>query len=421
MESNAWRGGTLINDSELRSHLNLATRLNNVGVFLGAGASSCAGGKLLSDIWEGIPQDSLKWLKNNNFVDGKAAKNSSINIERLIDSLQIAEKEWTRKDPEGEEAHTIKLHLKNIYREILKASLLNDDIWNDPSLIEEDRSLYLHQQLLIRLLSTRQPGQPAPWIFTTNYDLAIEWAAESLNLRVINGFSGVHYRQFSSANFDLSFRNVQAKGEARFGSYHIYLGKLHGSISWVMNKKLYPREFSIETLNQAIRSFLNSSGESDWPGLMIFPSTSKYLETSGFVLGEITRRFSEFLSRPQTCLIINGYSFGDEHLNRILTSALHNPTLHLIIYSPEYNCNCNNNKCAKWLRHLSSLNSPQVTIIGNDERAYFKSFIDDIPQPALLDDYSVKVKKLKSLLEECYSEKSDDDCLNEVASAGEKP
>ncbi len=34
----------------------------------------------------------------------------------------------------------------------------------------------------------------------------------------------------------------------------------------------------------------------------------------GFALGELVRRFTEFLSRPQTCLITCGFSFSDEHL-----------------------------------------------------------------------------------------------------------
>lgn len=39
--------------------------------------------------------------------------------------------------------------------------------------------LATHRRLLQKLTAARQPGQPSPWIFTTNYDLAIEWAAET--------------------------------------------------------------------------------------------------------------------------------------------------------------------------------------------------------------------------------------------------
>jgi hypothetical protein len=49
----------------------------------------------------------------------------------------------------------------------------------------------------------------------------------------------------------------------------------------------------------------------------------------------IIRRFTEFLSRPNACLIVNGYGFTDDHINRLIVSALQNPTLQLIVYLPE--------------------------------------------------------------------------------------
>src|SRR5690606_25997503 len=68
---------------------------------------------------------------------------------------------------------------------------------------------------------------------------------------------------------------------------------------------------------------------------VVLPSTAKFVHTIGFMYGEVIRRFTEFLARPHTCLLVSGYGFQDEHINRILVSALQNPTLQLVIYLPE--------------------------------------------------------------------------------------
>src|SRR5690606_34698468 len=134
---------------------------------------------------------------------------------------------------------------------------------------------------LQKLVSARQPGQAAPWVFTTNYDLAIEWAAESIDLQVVNGFLGIHGRRFSPQSFDLGFRNTQARGEARFGIYNIYLAKLHGSLSWREdNTQVYEVQAGIA--DKEIQDFLNDETKTKL-GLMVMPRAAKYMETVGYV------------------------------------------------------------------------------------------------------------------------------------------
>ena len=115
----------------------------------------------------------------------------------------------------------------------MKATLLKKEYWEgsgDPDCVSAELSN--HRRFLQRLTAARQPGQGAPWVFTTNYDLAVEWAAESIGLRLTNGFEGLHTRTFSPQSFDLGYHNLLAKGEARFGTYNLNLVKLHGSLSW---------------------------------------------------------------------------------------------------------------------------------------------------------------------------------------------
>ena len=383
----AYRGGKQLSEEEFRSHMALVTRLENVGVFLGAGASKKAGGYLMSDVWETFANDhsqSKGWLEGRDFAEG--------NVETLLDQLSIAAEEWNRQG-KTRTLKQLQQHQDNLRRAVLRGGLLSEELISNPTSVMDAESLKDHRNLLARLVGNRQPGQGSPWIFTTNYDLAVEWAAEAMGLRLINGFAGLHFRSFAPQNFDLAFRNIQARGEARFGIYHTYLVKLHGSLSWlIQGKGEEPRELATDGLWPVLDSFLKGSRKSDWPGFMVFPSAAKYMQTVGFVFGELVRRFTEFLARPHTTLIVNGYSFGDSHLNRVLSSALNNPTFHLVIYLRDYQGPESESGNA-WVRALMRESYPQVTIVGSGDRANFERMVADIPEPALLDDYTERARK----------------------------
>ena len=386
----ATRGDVRLQEaSDLKAHLASMLRLENVGVLLGAGASVPAGGQTITQAWQQFltqSKDSANWLEQNGFIDAshlqEGDEGQAPNLEDLIDALTIALTEWKRAGSELLEAGS-KVH-QDLYRALVKASVLNENWWRWKTLKDDDAaSLKCHRTLIQKLSASRQPGQGAPWIFTTNYDLAVEWAAESIGISVSNGFLGTHRRQFSPQSFDLGFRNLHARGEARFGVYNIYLAKLHGSLTWVNDSEQLieiPAPFS----RKLIHTFLE--GESDELGLMVLPSAAKYLQTTGFILGELLRRFSEFLSRSQTCLFVSGYSFGDEHINRLLLGALLNPTLQMVIYFPEFDPEHSIDSFPATLQNILSVNSPRVTVVGGGSSAFFDEFIAHLPEPAFFDD-----------------------------------
>jgi hypothetical protein len=321
----ARRGTKWLTRAELEAHLAAVSRLENVGVFLGSGASSGPlGGLTISQFWQEFHanhSETVEWLTSQRF--SSASSDEIPNIEALADSLEIARIEWSRTThPKLTDLVT---HQTRLCRSIVDAAVLQPDWWSTPAtVLDFPDQLAAHRQLLHKLTGARQPGQCAPWVFTSNYDLAIEWAAESLGLQIQNGFSGLHARSFSPHNFDLAYRNANAQGEARFGTYNIYLAKLHGSLTWrVIDRSLVVEEPASMAWPRINDFRLGNSN--DLGGYVVLPSAAKYLQTVGFVLGELFRRFTDFLARPQACLIISGYSFGDEHLNRIILSALQNP------------------------------------------------------------------------------------------------
>lgn len=389
----ARRASRWLSAEELEAHVAAIIRLENVGVLLGAGASRDVGGKMMKEVWEDFEKSysaSHQWLTEQKFVD----KDATPNIERLADSLEIALLEWTRTDRRGE-VDKLRTAQSDLWRALISGCLLNRAWWERPwDSMSAWEELVPHTALLQKLASARQPGQPSPWLFTTNYDLAIEIAAELIGLKVTNGFDGVHNRVFSPHNFDLGYRNVLARGEARFGTYNVYLAKLHGSLSWRSAEDGTYTEHPASYLWPEIQRFLG--GETpELSSLPVFPSAAKYVQTVGFVLGELLRRFTEFLSRPQACLVTIGYSFSDEHLNRILLTALQNPTLQLVICLPEVveeNGQLNCDRCASWVKRVAALRSPQVTVVGGDF-ARFSRFVEVLPDPVVYDEAAAKIKE----------------------------
>ena len=390
------RGNQWLKQDDLEAHLAAVVRLENVGVLLGAGASmGVLGGKTIVDLWKDFTSSchrSSDWLHNEGFVSAGA----NVNVEKLVDTLEITRLEWERvKRPR--KLRELRRARADVRRSVVRGALLQPPWWESPSKVDiSSNELASHRRLLHKLTAARQPGQPSPWVFTTNYDLAVEWAAETIGIKVTNGFDGLHRRVFSTHNFDLGYRNMLARGEARFGTYNIYLAKLHGSLTWQTATDETAEECSTAYLWPNIQRFLCEDTD-DAPGYLVYPSATKYLQTVGFVFGELFRRFTEFLARPQSCLITSGYSFSDEHLNRILVSALQNPTLQLVVYVPEACCDGQDidlRNCSDWVRRVVGLESPQVTIVGGGPNAYFSALVDHLPDPAIYDEQAARIREM---------------------------
>ena len=389
------RGSQWLTASELEAHLAAALRLENVGVFLGAGSSlEPLGGLTVPQLWNYFQEHhapSVNWLRQENFISSE----ESVDLEQLLDDLEVTRLEWKRIG--RSELADLTSVRADLFRTVVQGSLLEPKWWTCPSALYADpKPLANHRGLLQKLTAARQPGQPSPWLFTSNYDLAIEWAAETLGLKVTNGFDGLHRRVFSSHNFHLGYRNTLARGEARFGTYNIYLAKLHGSLTWQLARDGTVQELPAHALWDQVTSFLSGDSD-DLESLIVYPSIAKYVSTVGAVLGELLRRFTEFLARPQTCLIVSGYSFSDEHLNSVLASALQNPTLQLVLYCPEATRTGDAltiDACTDWFQRVVGLESPRVTVVGGGPEAFFEAMVKHLPDPAVYDEQAAKIRAM---------------------------
>ena len=142
-------------------------------------------------------------------------------------------------------------------------------------------------------------------IFTTNYDLLIEQALDSLEVPYFDGFVGS-----SRPFFDL-----KAIEENLIPSHWSRLWKIHGSINWYSEK------------NKNRTKVYRSSEIKDEVSKLIYPSHLKYDESRKMPYIALIDQLNRFIREKSSFLILSGYSFNDEHLNGTIVNALKsNPT-----------------------------------------------------------------------------------------------
>ena len=67
--------------------------------------------------------------------------------------------------------------------------------------------------------------------------------------------------------------------------------------------------------------------------LMIYPNAAKDRETADYPYVELFRDLAAAVCRPNSTLVTYGYSFGDEHINRVIRDMLTIPSTHLVVIS----------------------------------------------------------------------------------------
>lgn len=151
--------------------------------------------------------------------------------------------------------------------------------------------------LLARWIGSRETRSV---IFTTNYDLLVEQALESVRVPFFDGFVGA-YRPFFSQ---------EALEHHDLPEHWALLCKLHGSVNW----RHVPRG------NNIVRSQCSDAGTE----LLIHPSHLKYAESRRmpyFVMLDQLKAFINNGRKPAAFFIV-GYSFSDEHINHTIADSL---------------------------------------------------------------------------------------------------
>lgn len=247
-----------------------------------------------------------------------------------------------------------------------------------------DNSVQSFYNSFYRKLVYRDRSLPRPWIFTTNYDLFNEKAMDGLGLPYTNGFSGTIDRRFNPAVFRYALAeqlDLTSRKWAVVDGF-VYLGKLHGSISWVdeAGNGLFP-----------VRELQDTKDRHD--ALMVYPTPAKHASSLASPYTDIFREFQRQIVHEQSVLFVLGYSFSDAHINNIIYQALTIPTFRVIIFADPENLPSDD------LKKLKSLEDSRIWIIGGKDAQgnashYFDYFVKNFMPQQPSEDIDRAIKKV---------------------------
>jgi hypothetical protein len=183
--------------------------------------------------------------------------------------------------------------------------------------VSEDTDLSVHEAFL-RKVARRSTRQPRTKVFTTNYDLCFETAANHTGFIVVDGFSHSQPQSFDGNYFAYDFVRREPDREVPdyiSNVFHMY--KIHGSVDWELRS------------SQIIKSPVPARP------LIIYPRNTKFEASYDQPFIEMMSRFQLALRQPNTGVLIIGFGFNDRHISQPIMSAVRsNVNLKAVIVDP---------------------------------------------------------------------------------------
>jgi hypothetical protein len=228
-------------------------------------------------------------------------------------------------------------------------------------------------------------------IFTTNYDRLIEAGAELAGLHLLDRFLGNLMPIFRSSRLDLDmhYNPPGIRGEPRYLEGVARFTKLHGSVDWVQTDTDIRRiglPFGVADVEPYLKApGLNGASAHK---LMIYPNAAKDRETSDYPYVELFRDLAAAVCRPNSTLITYGYSFGDEHINRVIRDMLTVPSTHLVVIAY-------NDPLGRIMQTYQELGRPsQISLLIGPALADMKTLTESFLPKAAIDKTTFRMSEL---------------------------
>ena len=252
-------------------------------------------------------------------------------------------------------------------------------------------------------------------LFTTNYDRYIEAGADAAGLRMIDRFVGTLAPVFraSRLDIDLHYNPPGIRGEPRYLEGVARFTKLHGSVDWVDYDGSI-RRVGLPFGAQDIAPFLTAAGleNVDARRLMIYPNAAKDRETAYYPYVELFRDLATTICRPNNTLVCYGYSFGDEHINRVIEDMLTIPSAHLVIIAYD-------DPLCRAMDTYKRLGKPaQITLLIGDHLGNLRTLVDHYLPKSAIDRTTIRMAEL---LKARWSTVQGEDGPAQGAAANEEP
>lgn len=349
------------NENKLRVKKYLG--LENVSVLAGAGTSWHLGAPVIRNIPEGLKPICEK------DIETYFGKGQNPSFEDLFNCLQADRYIKTkRKNSTTEIDNSIKKMQKwlfdNCNTEKTELNVKNDKRLN--------KNRYHYHEAFVKKLLQRPNNLKRVNLFTTNYDMAFDYALDNLGVHYINGFMGVHNRCFRPEvyDYDLYYPGQSVTGKVHRAEKVLKYYKIHGSLSWLSTKPTVNNTYGIKEI-----PLNNDFKVEEDKELMIYPCVSKKSFTLDLPYSELFRQFSQAINQPQSVLFCIGYSFYDEHINDIIKQALTIPSFTLIIANYSQTLDINSP-----IEELKALKDKRIIILDETDanQSTFIGFVESI-------------------------------------------
>lgn len=337
-------------------------RMENVVVLTAAGTSVGAGGRLMAgpaqnnleclvlDALEHCPltveaKQVLAWKKANDFGQGNFEQwlgyvfnASALNTAPKSPIASVKWKDNTTLTADGEAGLR-----KYLERAIFAECALELDR-SELSQTGSGHATSGHIPFLAKLIA-RDATLGRTHLFTLNYDTLFEQAMEELGIQYFDGFSGKANSRFDPAVYglDVYYPGDVAEGRVRRFDKFLQFYKLHGSIHWRLDEHgrfraqhqdiSFAKAYRAATPADKARDLEKPAFEAVH-SFGILPTCQKFSQTLDMPYAHMFRLFHARLNQPQTFLIVCGYGFGDDHVTRIIETALMNPSLVMLVVEP---------------------------------------------------------------------------------------
>ncbi len=290
------------NEETLRNMLLSSLKMQHLVVLAGSGCSFAAEGPSMTDLWIAVVGK-----KPSPKVSAIARKVRQELQEKNIESFLSRVDSYLQFNPDDTDVKNFRTNSKST-------------ILTRCSEFLQDEKLEAHKTFLHHLSRRRGRDQRLK-IFTTNYDLCFERAAASLGCVALDGFSFSSPRYYDPRFFSYDIvRRTRGEESINFLEGVFLLYKLHGSVNWARKH------------NGLIFEELEPSPEE---ACLIYPAAGKYQQSYTQPHLESIGEFLGSVREPNTCLLVTGFGFNDDHLSEpILAAATSNPNLRLIIADP---------------------------------------------------------------------------------------
>lgn len=354
-----------LNKENLHGVLLSSLQMQHLVVLSGSGCSFGAGGPSMTDLWNEVVSSGSPTTSAEKVAKDIGHDMSNKNIELLLSRIEA----WLQL----KESNELKKFLQKGKEKILtKCSAFLDS---------KNGDLEAHRTFIHRL-SRRRARDPRLKIFTTNYDLCFERAAGELGAVVLDGFSLTAPRRFDPRfySYDIVRRTINGDESTSYLEGVFLLYKLHGSVNWA-------RKSSDDSIYEEL------SPKPD-EACLIYPAAGKYQQSFTQPYLESVAQYLAAIREPNSCVIVAGFGFNDDHLSTPLLSAVSsNPHLRLIVVDPDAEQNLKDvNSHWKRLGELNQ-NGDDIWFISAD----FGQFATLIPDLKSLTSADALVKTIKSV------------------------